>query len=153
LWHPRVCTADAGSLLPQEGLKEYQQKALMSELGTEYGENTASPPKGRRAGRIELILPLRYAVGASCIVNWHDQWFKADAERTLLTMLRLPGVLLHPTSLPGSYGIGTIGSEAFRFVDWLVSAGMQVSLLPVLTPIVPAPCVCCTVPLHPREAL
>jgi 4-alpha-glucanotransferase len=41
------------------------------------------------------------------------------------------GVLLHPTSLPGTYGIGTIGSEAFRFVDWLVSAGMQVSFLPL----------------------
>lgn len=35
-------------------------------------------------------------------------------------------MLMHPTSLPGSYGIGTIGGEAFRFVDWLVSAGMQV---------------------------
>ena len=37
-----------------------------------------------------------------------------------------PGVLLHPTSLPGAYGIGAIGAEALRFVDWLVTAGMQV---------------------------
>lgn len=35
------------------------------------------------------------------------------------------GVILHPTSLPGPYGIGEIGDEAFRFVDWLVEAGMQ----------------------------
>lgn len=35
---------------------------------------------------------------------------------------RVSGVLLHPTSLPGPYGIGDLGSEAFRFVDWLVSA-------------------------------
>ena len=37
------------------------------------------------------------------------------------------GVILHPTSLPGPYGSGEIGSEAFHFVDWLVSAGMQVN--------------------------
>ena len=36
-------------------------------------------------------------------------------------------MILHPTSLPGPYGSGEIGSEAFRFVDWLVSAGMQVN--------------------------
>ena len=41
---------------------------------------------------------------------------------------RRAGVLLHPTSLPGPYGCGEIGREAFRFIDWLVTAGMQVSL-------------------------
>jgi 4-alpha-glucanotransferase len=34
-------------------------------------------------------------------------------------------VILHPTSLPGPYGIGELGQEAFRFIDWLHSAGMQ----------------------------
>ena len=38
---------------------------------------------------------------------------------------RRAGVLLHPTSLPGPYGAGEIGAEAFKFVDWLASAGMQ----------------------------
>ena len=38
---------------------------------------------------------------------------------------RRAGVLLHPTSLPGPYGCGEIGREAFRFIDWLVTAGMQ----------------------------
>lgn len=33
------------------------------------------------------------------------------------------GVLLHPTSLPGRFGIGDIGPEAFRFVDWLAGSG------------------------------
>ena len=33
---------------------------------------------------------------------------------------RKSGVLLHPTSLPGKYGIGTIGKEAYKFIDWLV---------------------------------
>jgi 4-alpha-glucanotransferase len=34
-------------------------------------------------------------------------------------------VILHPTSLPGPYGIGELGREAFRLIDWLQSAGMQ----------------------------
>lgn len=35
---------------------------------------------------------------------------------------RKAGILLHPTSLPGKFGIGTIGAEAFAFVDFLVKA-------------------------------
>lgn len=36
---------------------------------------------------------------------------------------RASGVLLHPTSLPGPYGIGDIGPEAYRWVDFLSSTG------------------------------
>lgn len=36
---------------------------------------------------------------------------------------RSSGILLHPTSLPGKYGIGTLGYEAYRFVDFLSYAG------------------------------
>jgi 4-alpha-glucanotransferase len=36
---------------------------------------------------------------------------------------RSAGILLHPTSLPGSFGIGDLGSEAFRFIDFLKDAG------------------------------
>jgi 4-alpha-glucanotransferase len=32
---------------------------------------------------------------------------------------RLGGILLHPTSLPGKYGIGDLGRAAFRFIDFL----------------------------------
>ena len=35
---------------------------------------------------------------------------------------RSSGVLLHPTSLPGEYGIGDLGTAAYRFVDFLGSA-------------------------------
>ena len=35
------------------------------------------------------------------------------------------GVLLHPTSLPGSSGIGEIGPEAYRFVDDLYKMGQS----------------------------
>lgn len=36
---------------------------------------------------------------------------------------RLSGILLHPTSLPGRFGIGDLGPEAYRFADWLEAAG------------------------------
>ena len=36
---------------------------------------------------------------------------------------RSSGVLLHPTSLPGPYGIGDLGPEACRFADFLAEAG------------------------------
>ena len=36
---------------------------------------------------------------------------------------RSSGILLHPTSLPGAYGIGDLGPEAYRFIDWLAEAG------------------------------
>ena len=39
---------------------------------------------------------------------------------------RTAGVLLHVTSLPGPHGIGDFGPDAFRFVDWLQSAGQRV---------------------------
>lgn len=35
---------------------------------------------------------------------------------------RAAGVLVHPTSFPGRYGIGDLGEAAYRFVDFLVTA-------------------------------
>ncbi len=39
-----------------------------------------------------------------------------------MTRERTSGVILHPTSLPGRYGIGDLGPEAYRFVDFLAGA-------------------------------
>ncbi|HWB83440.1 MAG TPA: 4-alpha-glucanotransferase [Bryobacteraceae bacterium] len=45
---------------------------------------------------------------------------------------RTSGILLHPTSLPGPFGIGELGPEALRFVDWLAEARQQVwQMLPL----------------------
>src|SRR3990172_8709758 len=38
---------------------------------------------------------------------------------------RSAGILLHPTSLPGPFGIGDLGSEAYSFVDFLEAAGQK----------------------------
>ncbi|MDR1755161.1 MAG: 4-alpha-glucanotransferase [Eubacterium sp.] len=39
--------------------------------------------------------------------------------------MRSSGILLHITSLPSPYGIGTLGREAEKFVDWLKKAGQK----------------------------
>jgi len=38
---------------------------------------------------------------------------------------RSAGVLLHPTSLPGNYGIGELAAPAYDFVDRLVQSGQS----------------------------
>lgn len=38
---------------------------------------------------------------------------------------RTSGILLHPTSLPGRYGIGDLGDWAYHFADWLEAAGQS----------------------------
>lgn len=54
-----------------------------------------------------------------------------QACHQLLTRRRA-GILLHVTSLPGPDGVGDLGSNAYRFVDFLVSAGMSVwQILPI----------------------
>jgi 4-alpha-glucanotransferase len=39
---------------------------------------------------------------------------------------RAAGLLLHPTSLPGRFGIGDLGPESDAFLDWAASAGQSV---------------------------
>lgn len=46
------------------------------------------------------------------------------------------GILLHPTSLPGRWGIGTLGSEAMSFARWMANSGITVwQVLPVSPPV------------------
>jgi len=45
---------------------------------------------------------------------------------------RASGILLHPTSLPGPYGIGDIGPQAFHWLDFLAQAGCRLwQILPL----------------------
>ncbi|WP_029911245.1 4-alpha-glucanotransferase [Pelobacter seleniigenes] len=45
---------------------------------------------------------------------------------------RRSGILLHPTSLPGSQAVGSLGREAYQFIDFLIAAGQSVwQLLPL----------------------
>ena len=50
-------------------------------------------------------------------------------------MRRAAGILLHPTSLPGSYGVGELGDHVIAFLDWAQSAGMRIwQVLPLNPP-------------------
>jgi 4-alpha-glucanotransferase len=40
--------------------------------------------------------------------------------------MRKSGILLHPTSLPGKYGIGDMGESAYRFADFLAESGQKI---------------------------
>ena len=48
--------------------------------------------------------------------------------------MRKSGILMHITSLPGPYGVGTMGKQAFAFVDFLHQAGQQYWQVLPLTP-------------------
>ena len=43
-----------------------------------------------------------------------------------LPLPRSSGVLLHITSLPGPYGAGDLGPEAYRFADFLAETGLRI---------------------------
>ncbi len=49
---------------------------------------------------------------------------------------RVGGILLHPSSLPGPYGIGTLGNNAYRFVDKLKLSKQKIWQI---LPLVPTP--------------
>lgn len=48
--------------------------------------------------------------------------------------MRRSGILMHITSLPGPYGIGTMGKPAWEFVDFLKSAGQSLWQILPLSP-------------------
>ena len=48
--------------------------------------------------------------------------------------MRKSGILLHITSLPGPYGLGTMGKAAYDFVDFLAAAGQSLWQILPLTP-------------------
>ncbi len=57
---------------------------------------------------------------------------RATAGSDPLDLPRASGVLLHPTSLPGPFGIGDLGSEAYRFVGFLAEAEQRLwQILPL----------------------
>jgi len=47
---------------------------------------------------------------------------------------RSAGIILHPVSLPGKWGIGDFGESAYRFVDKISSTGVKIWQILPLTP-------------------
>ncbi len=50
----------------------------------------------------------------------------ANRRGGALPLPRSSGVLLHVTSLPGPYGTGDLGPEAYRFADFLAETGQRI---------------------------
>ena len=48
---------------------------------------------------------------------------------------RSSGILLAVSSLPGPYGIGSLGGPARRFVDFLAEAGQHYRQIPLYVPL------------------
>ena len=48
--------------------------------------------------------------------------------------MRQCGILMPVSALPGAHGIGSLGSEARQFVDFLAAAGQQVWQILPLSP-------------------
>ena len=49
-----------------------------------------------------------------------------------MSFQRSSGVLLHPTSFPNKFGIGSLGKAAYDWLDWLESAGQKLwQILPL----------------------
>lgn len=67
------------------------------------------------------------SVGEDLPSNYGDWLPKTDPD-----LRRRAGILLHPTSFRGPYGIGDLGDEAFRFIDWLHLAGCSLWQVPFL---------------------
>ena len=62
---------------------------------------------------------------------------KTELFRRILICMkkRASGILLHITSLPGKYGIGDLGPEAFKFADFLRKSGQTYwQILPLTHP-------------------
>lgn len=73
---------------------------------------------------------LAVAVGDDLPDDYGSRFPAVDPERR-----RRAGILLHPTSLRGPYGIGDLGDEAIKFLDWLHSTGCSVwQVLPLVPP-------------------
>src|SRR5512134_3731457 len=63
-----------------------------------------------------------------------DDWPQQPraGRRPRMLFARESGILLHPTSLPGPYGLGEIGSEAIAWLETLHAMGQRLwQLLPL----------------------
>ncbi|KAF6149313.1 hypothetical protein GIB67_026169 [Kingdonia uniflora] len=85
--------------------------------------------KRRNPAMLSVNADVAVGVGEDLPADYGD-WVMESGDKG-----RRCGVLLHPTSLRGKYGIGDLGEEAFRFLDWLHDAGCSVwQVLPLVPP-------------------
>src|SRR4029450_3101389 len=127
--HPRLVQGapgrPRGSPALSRGLRAGSGRSLHRLDQRGLRRRRALPPRGLRApgvGRGE-VPPLRGADEPP--IRGAGQAVRFD---------RSSGVLLHPTSLPGPFGIGDFGKEARRFVAFLAAAAQTFWQIMPLTP-------------------
>jgi 4-alpha-glucanotransferase len=59
------------------------------------------------------------------MLRQHEQPEPGRSEGPVEGFARASGILLHPTSMPGRFGIGDLGDAAYRFVDFLADSSQQ----------------------------
>lgn len=64
----------------------------------------------------------------------YDTWLPKQDPKSR----RRAGILLHPSSFPGPYGIGDLGPQAFRFLDWLHDTGCSLWQVIEITDFLPS---------------
>ena len=93
-------------------------------IGAKFGLPYASPMSFLLV-RYLLVIALMLLIALAFRASWPK---KASQSGHIAAS----GILLHPTSLPGPHGCGDCGAEAYRFVDWLVTAGQTLwQILPL----------------------
>jgi 4-alpha-glucanotransferase len=64
---------------------------------------------------------MAWAIASTC----HVYLMIFLSRSTAMPFPRSSGILLHPTSFPGRFGIGDLGDPAYEFIDFLAAAGQQ----------------------------
>ena len=105
-------------------------------------ESRADRTTGRRERSVAVGLRAIRALGDRCRLNAHPAPGTADASQRWAGLLirgevafhggfhamrltRASGILLHPTSLPGRFGIGDLGPSASAFIEFLAESGQH----------------------------
>ncbi|KAK9130035.1 hypothetical protein Sjap_010522 [Stephania japonica] len=110
----------SSSLHPNTNLRLFHQSNISNKRSSSITQRVSTDISVMDAVAVGEDLPEDYG-------EWFPRADPGDRRRA--------GVLLHPTSLPGPYGIGDLGQQAFRFLDWLHDAGCTVwQVLPLVPP-------------------
>ncbi|XP_010484285.1 PREDICTED: 4-alpha-glucanotransferase DPE1, chloroplastic/amyloplastic-like isoform X2 [Camelina sativa] len=113
-------------------LKLFRLSSPVSSLlfdAASFRTRTKPSPSQSQSQSFPMAISSNSTTSLSCISSVGED-FPAEYEHWLPVpdpaTRRRAGVLLHPTSFRGPHGIGDLGEEAFRFIDWLHSTGCSV---------------------------
>src|SRR3984893_10956934 len=90
-------------------------------LKSHIGLGAASPRRGVWRKSCGLTYELRAQRKKTKLAR-----FLSDGVDYRMKIGRASGILLHPTCLPGRFGIGDLGAESYQFADFLHAAKQKV---------------------------